>query len=108
MGNDHIFPTTKGILRKLGGDKIDPKYLPGVCLPVVEIADAENLTADENAKLTACIGLPCIIKVTFEGITGCAVAAYQANNGVHNFTLSLFGAMASYESTDGITWSPKS
>ena len=30
MSYDPIFPTTKGILRKLGGDKIDPKYLPGV------------------------------------------------------------------------------
>lgn len=30
MSYNPMFPTTKGILRKLGGDKIDPKYLPGV------------------------------------------------------------------------------
>ena len=28
MSYNPMFPTTKGILRKLGGDKIDPKYLP--------------------------------------------------------------------------------
>ena len=69
MGNNPIFPTTKGILRKLGGDKIDPKYLPGVCLPVVElsteIASGENvLTEAESAAINASFdyGLPLVIK----------------------------------------------
>ena len=57
MGNNPIFPTTKGILRKLGGDKIDPKYLPGVCLPVVELSTTFNVgsqfTDEESKILTA-------------------------------------------------------
>lgn len=32
---------------------IDPKYLPGAVLPVVEISNIENLTEEEQATLTA-------------------------------------------------------
>lgn len=53
MRYDLIFPTTKGILRKLGGDKIDPKYLPGVCLPVVELSE-ETATALFNTGNAVC------------------------------------------------------
>ena len=47
--------------------KIDPKYLPGVCLPVVElttpIAGEEiNLTEDDIAILEALNGAPCILR----------------------------------------------
>ena len=48
---------------------IDPKYLPGVCLPVVELttvgtSSGAALTAEESAKMdeAAALKLPCIIK----------------------------------------------
>ena len=45
---------------------IDPKYLPGVCLPVVEltttVANDAAFTDEEKAALTSCLGMPCVIK----------------------------------------------
>ena len=44
MSYDPIFPTTKGILRKLGGDKIDPKFLP----KMVDIWEAEDVISERD------------------------------------------------------------
>lgn len=48
---------------------IDPKFLPGVCLPVVELSGAETLTTEEQAQLTACAkqGIPIVVKIVQEG-----------------------------------------
>lgn len=52
---------------------IDPKFIPGAVLPVVELStypmpDGAPLTAEENAKLDALEGMPCILKCTvFDG-----------------------------------------
>ena len=65
-------------------------------LPVVEIADTSAITAEEGAKLTACIGMPCVIKDD----RGALVCSY-VYDGMHVFidtTQTLF------ISTDGITW----
>lgn len=51
---------------------IDPKYLPGVCLPVVEIGDMDAITASESVAFTAAAenGLPCVVKWFSEDGTG--------------------------------------
>jgi hypothetical protein len=75
---------------------IDPKYLPGVCLPVVEITDVSNITTEESAKLTACIGMPCVIKFgTFSGLYD------YADDGGHCFLNSNGHA---FISEDGVSW----
>lgn len=75
---------------------IDPKYLPCAVLPVVEIADVENITAEENAKLTACMGMPCIIKNdVFVGVFN------YANDGTCGFISANGGE---FNSDDGETW----
>lgn len=52
---------------------IDPKFLPGVCLPVVEIAtqptdEGAPLTAEESAKMdeVAAMGLPIVCRVKID------------------------------------------
>lgn len=62
---------------------IDPKFLPGVCLPVVEITSAEYpteggivaLSAEENAALlkAAELGLPICVKTSLGGPPTCVV-----------------------------------
>lgn len=55
---------------------IDPKYLPGVCLPVVELStevqygDMTSLSPEENAALTAAAegGLPIVIGFNWNGV----------------------------------------
>lgn len=79
---------------------IDPKYLPGVCLPVVEIADITAITVEECANLAACMGMPCIISY----MGGMVVEIF-------NFTLdgpAFVGSMTDKEivsDNDGVTWS---
>ena len=79
---------------------IDQKYLPGVCLPVVEIAYIEALSEAEQAKLTACIGMPIILKTEFFTL----VANYLYIN-VHSF-VGVFSAETVFNivSEDGVTW----
>ena len=72
---------------------IDPKYLPGVCLPVVEIASAEYpfsgdpvaLSAEESAKFAAAAetGLPVVIKLTLNSMS--LTAQYMSGLYMGNF-----------------------
>ena len=50
---------------------IDPKFIPGAVLPVVELSHAESLTAEEQAQLTyhAERAEPIIVKVVVDGLT---------------------------------------
>jgi L-ascorbate metabolism protein UlaG (beta-lactamase superfamily) len=61
---------------------IDPKYLGGVVLPVVEIANFQQLTEEESAKLSECIGYPCIIKTHYFSF----LLNYAEEDGVKIFT----------------------
>lgn len=79
---------------------IDPKYLPGVCLPVVELstavtAEGATLTAEESAKMDAVGGHACVIKCTINMMeieipvefvcTGCALGDVVIYTAVINF-----------------------
>lgn len=76
---------------------IDPKYLPGVCLPVVEIADITNITAEENAKLTACMGMPIVLV----SAGGALVCDYSSVEGYLYLNANMGGSIIS---VDGIYW----
>lgn len=80
---------------------IDPKYIPGAVLPVVEIADIDNITGAENEKLRACMGLPCIIKFGGDGEIVSALYSYLAVDSEHMFANDTFTFMSN---DDGITW----
>ena len=85
---------------------IDPKYLPGVCMPVVEITSAEYpfsgdtvaLSAEESAKFAAAAetGLPVVIKLTLNSMSLTAQymsGLYMGNlgDGTLSFALSENG-----------------
>ena len=79
---------------------IDQKYLPGVCLPVVEIADISRLTESENSAVSACIGMPCILKTQY----GTALCSYSFTSNVHMFFGMYAGEACVLVSADGATW----
>ena len=81
-------------------DALLAKVKGGVCLPVVEFSSfSTDLTAEENAKLTACIGMPCIIKIS--GILS-EVATYLYEEPNHAFILPT--ARGTFTSEDGQNW----
>lgn len=117
MSYNPMFPTTKGILRKLGGDKIDPKYLPGVCLPVVELEtvisgdSAETvLSAVDSAKMDALNGEACILKFGFSEIGFAAtIRAVVGSVGVeqlfaYDVSIGILGTLTFNNETDDGTW----
>lgn len=76
---------------------IDPKYLPGVCLPVVEltteptVGTSASLTADESAKLDEVVTLKTPIVLNFVypdmGEMSCVCFYMASANGfVHHFS----------------------
>ena len=77
---------------------IDPKYLPGVCLPVVELSTDGSITESMNKQLTAAIGSPVIFIAP--GMIA-EVAAYT-NFGTHQFAAPV--SQIVFVSTDGVTW----
>lgn len=85
---------------------IDQKYLPGVCLPVVEIADISAITAEEGAELGKHIGMPVVIKVTIDGTLNCCVFNYTY---VDAYRTHLYGTTIGTDaviltSSDGVSW----
>lgn len=85
---------------------IDQKFLPGVCLPVVEIADISAITAEEGAELGKHIGMPVVIKVTIDGTLNCCVFNYTY---VDAYRTHLYGATIGTDaviltSSDGVLW----
>lgn len=85
---------------------IDQKYLPGVCLPVVEIADISAITAEEGAELGKHIGIPVVIKVTIDGTLNCCVFNYTY---VDAYRTHLYGTTIGTDaviltSSDGVLW----
>lgn len=72
---------------------IDPKFLPGVCLPVVELttqptAEGAPLTAEESANVQAALamGVPCVVKFNIDGAEFGVVATVSGGVGM-NFVL---------------------
>ena len=85
---------------------IDPKYLPGVCLPVVELnIDAligeGTFTDAENAALTACIGMPFILKSGNSTVSTSIVMAYIGGGNEHTF---YNGNTTLHTNNGGETW----
>jgi hypothetical protein len=85
---------------------IDQKYLPGVCLPVVEIADISAITAEEGAELGKHIGIPVVIKVTIDGTLNCCIFNYTY---VDAYRMHLYGTTIGTDaviltSNDGVSW----
>lgn len=75
---------------------IDPKFLPGVCLPVVEIASAPypesgtvELSAEESAKLDAAVaeGFPVVVKMTMFGMPVAVVCTYLGGEMLNGFVV---------------------
>lgn len=87
---------------------IDPKFIPGVVLPVVELSTAvgEALTEAENAKLNevAATGLPCVICFTMEGMQMSAVFSFTDMGGLPMYS-HTFGTMFIQIVSDGTAWS---
>lgn len=118
MNYGPIFPTTKGILRKLGGDKIDPKYLPGVCLPVVELETVIEfgesteivLSAVDSAKMDALNGEACILEFGFSEIGFAAtIRAVVGSVGfesvfAYEVSIGILGTFTFNNETDDGTW----
>lgn len=67
---------------------IDPKYLPGVCLPVVEIADYTALTDAECAALDKAESnnAPIVVKFNFGGIDICCALSRMDAEGITIFS----------------------
>lgn len=85
---------------------IDPKYLPGVCLPVVELnIDAligeAAFTDAENAALTACIGMPFILKSGNSTVSTSMVMEYNGGGNEHIFSN---GNTTFHTNNGGETW----
>jgi hypothetical protein len=85
---------------------IDQKYLPGVCLPVVEIVDISAITAEEGAELGKHIGIPVVIKVTIDGTLNCCIFNYTY---VDAYRMHLYGTTIGTDaviltSSDGVSW----
>lgn len=83
---------------------IDPKFLPGVCLPVVELStefvppEYVAVTAEESAQLeqAAATGLPIVVRATFMGMTLAevftCVSSPDSPVPVYSRTMSLSGS----------------
>ena len=86
---------------------IDPKYLPGVCLPVVElnidaiIGEEVAFTDAENAALTACIGMPFILKSGNSTVSTSIVMEYLGGGNEHSFAS---GNTTLHTNNGGETW----
>lgn len=89
---------------------IDPKYLPGVCLPVVEITSAAYpdsgivaLSAEESTALTAAIesGTPCVIKFLTASDDSCSLCCNSVSGA---FFIGSIAAQNYAFQTDGTSW----
>ena len=89
---------------------ISDKYLPGVCLPVVEltteIANEVVLTAEESAKLTAAAEqrLPAVLRFPFADNTMTAVAVLSEADSASGFGI-VMGIQSIQFFNEGGTWS---
>lgn len=96
---------------------IDPKYLPGVCLPVVELEtvisgdSAETvLSAVDSAKMDALNGEACILKFGFSEIGFAAtIRAVVGSVGVepmfaYEVSIGILGTFTFNNETDDGTW----
>ena len=75
---------------------IDPKFLPGVCLPVVETADINAITTAESAVFTAAAenGLPCVLKwfSDEDGVGMAIIFNLQVIEGVYQYSALASGS----------------
>lgn len=98
QGNTHSFTISQTVETI---HPIKPEYLPGVCLPVVEIADLTSITAEENAKLTACIGMPIVCRFNQNGVS---ILMSYTHFDSHAFAGQIGELSAIIGSEDGVTW----
>ena len=89
---------------------IDPKYLPGVCLPVVELSttltNGVTFTEEENAALTAAFegGVPVVMKFAMDGAgDNTVVFGRTAIEDIRGFSAVIAGA-AVMLINDGTGW----
>lgn len=94
---------------------IDPKYLPSVCLSVVELSEginpikvamgAQQFTADDCAALDAAAkkGMPIIIKISADGILAMYLGSFCVEDGQYMFIIAL-GGSAIIITGKGDTW----
>lgn len=68
---------------------IDPKYLPGVCLPVVEIADFNAITETESSAISAAAEkkMPCVFVNTNPAAYMAAVLVFAEGDGTQQYAL---------------------
>lgn len=94
---------------------IDQKYLPGVCLPVVELSttftSGADLTEEEDKLLKAAWerNTPVVIKlpVSFDNTNSdmCAVWSRADHGGICNFTLPYGGkTLVLYSTDNAVSW----
>lgn len=91
---------------------IDPKYLPGVCLPVVELTTAPTeqgaqMSAEESAKLdeALALGLPIAVKGTMpDGTYASGVYSFGYSQGVPVFASVAPGFTIAMMKHPGYGW----
>ena len=91
-------------------NKIEPKYLPGVCLPVVELETAvppsgemAGLTAKESALIDGCGGMPFIARFTIEGsVTATTPMLYVDDGEIKSYTTRVMGTDIVIVKMDGM------
>lgn len=66
---------------------INSKFMPGICLPVVELGSAVTLTTEEQAQLTAYAkqGVPIIIKLSVDVSYVACVCQFLSYNGEYSY-----------------------
>ena len=92
---------------------ISDKYLPGVCLPVVELTSVKGITGNDYA-LTQAEGeqldkaaqtnLPCVITFSMEGMTISVICEHMVTQGDHVFICTSGMTTAQVGCSDGV-WS---
>lgn len=81
----------------------DPKFLPGVCLPVVEIADITNITTEESAMMDTVVAMkvPFVVK-TRNGELPVSTMASEVYDGM--CIIQIEGTPIALSNVDGTGW----
>ena len=101
-GEDDFFVTKLVIPGYKGFETIhpiEPKFIPGAVLPVVELPADGTITESMNKQLTAAIGSPAIF--ICPGVFS-EVGMYMNDEGTHQFILLV--SQNVIVSDDGVTW----
>lgn len=97
-------------------DRISSKYLPGACLPVVEISTSQDvdMNAFENDRLNAAweTGNPCVVTISdllydYSGVSlgkTTMIAIRAESDGARVFLMSIGNVVFKIESVDNASW----